>query len=53
MKEGANYLKILEIKDEEVMNRIHQNYKINFLRDSVIASYIDDNLSNQLAMLII
>jgi protein phosphatase 4 regulatory subunit 3 len=46
MKGVANHLSIYQINDEEVLSRIHQNYKISYLRDSIIASYIDDNLSN-------
>jgi len=36
---------LVEISDETIIAKIHYNYRLMFLRDSVIASFIDESLN--------
>lgn len=46
LKNKSYYKKIVDFKEQNILNRIHQNYRITYLRDSVIGTIIDDPLTN-------
>ena len=40
--EEINFKKVVEIKDETILKKIHFNFRLNYLVDCIIASYIDE-----------
>ena len=44
----AKFNNTVEIKDQEILRRIHLNYRLLFLKDSVAAQWIDEGTLNTL-----
>jgi len=47
LKNQSYYKKVIEFEDPEIVKKIHLNFRISYLRDSVVSSIIDDPLTNQ------
>ena len=43
----STYRKVIDFKDENIVNKIRLSYRVSYLKDSVISSIIDDPLSSQ------
>ncbi len=41
----SNFKKIVNIKDEGILNKINLTYRLNYLKDSVIAYNMDDMIN--------
>ncbi|KAG0246886.1 Platinum sensitivity protein [Mortierella sp. GBA43] len=48
----AKFKQIVPIEDQEVEQKIHQAYRLHFLKDTVLARVMDENLSSILTSLI-
>lgn len=48
----SKFKQIIPIDDPEVEQKIHQAYRLHFLRDTVLARVMDENLSSILSSLI-
>lgn len=46
LENRAHYRKVIDFKDETIVKKIRLNFRINYLKDSVINSIIDDPISN-------
>ncbi|KAF9203679.1 Platinum sensitivity protein, partial [Haplosporangium sp. Z 27] len=46
------FKQIIPIKDPEVEQKIHQVFRVQFLRDTVLSRYMDENLSSMFGSLI-
>ncbi len=42
--EQAKFKQVLEFKDEKLLARIHQNYRMTYFKDVVLMRYMDDNV---------
>ena len=42
LKEKSVFKKIINIEDESIIAKIQINYRLNYLKDSVVSSYIDE-----------
>jgi len=47
LKNESNYIKVIDFNDDEILRKIHLNFRIQYLKDSVMSSFIDDPLLNQ------
>jgi len=47
LENKASYKKVLDFNDETILKKIRLNYRISYLKDTVISSIIDDPLSSQ------
>jgi len=47
LKNQSYYKKVIEFKDPIMVKKIHLNFRLSYLRDSVIGSIIDDPLTGQ------
>jgi hypothetical protein len=47
LKNESNYVKVIEFEDPEILQQIHLNFRISYLKDSVVGSIVDDPLLNQ------
>jgi protein phosphatase-4 regulatory subunit 3 len=50
LKNESSYKQVIHYKDPDILNKIHLNFRITYLRDSVVSSIIDDPLTNQFNM---
>jgi len=41
----ARFKQVIPIKDADILEKIHLNYRLQYIKDSVIASYIEDSTS--------
>ena len=53
LKENCCFKNVINIDDQNILKKIHLNYRIKYMRDSVISSFIDDQLQNHFVMVII
>ncbi|EAR85415.3 component of IIS longevity pathway SMK-1 protein (macronuclear) [Tetrahymena thermophila SB210] len=51
-KNEARFKQIIEIKNNEILEKIHMNYRLQYIKDSVIASYIEESTSNTFNIII-
>lgn len=49
---NVKFRNILNISNEDILNIIHLNYRLNYLRDTVITGFMTDNLKSILTMMI-
>ncbi|KAK4688245.1 protein phosphatase 4 regulatory subunit 3, partial [Tremellales sp. Uapishka_1] len=42
LKETTKFREVVEIKDEAIRNKIHQTYRLHYLKDVVLARVLDD-----------
>jgi len=47
LQNQATYKKVIDFNDEDILKKIRLNYRINYLKDSIVSSVLDDPLSNQ------
>ena len=45
LKEKLRFVCVVTITDDKILEAIHLNYRLAFLKDTVIATIIDDSLS--------
>lgn len=50
--ENASFMDVVEIPDEEVVSKIHQNYRVIYIRDVILLRYLDDNAVGTLSSII-
>ena len=46
LKEKSIFKKIINIEDSNIIAKIQINYRLNYLKDSVVSSYIDHQAAN-------
>ncbi|KAL4492357.1 hypothetical protein ABPG72_005492 [Tetrahymena utriculariae] len=51
-KNEARFKQIIEIKNNDILEKIHMNYRLQYIKDSVIASYIEESTSNTFNIII-
>ena len=42
----ANFLKVAEIKDPEIIKKIKINYRLQYLKDCALGYFLDDRATN-------
>ena len=47
LKNKCYYKKVIDFKEQTILKKIHENYRITYLRDSVIGTIIDDPVAHQ------
>ncbi|CAO3571329.1 unnamed protein product [Mortierella alpina] len=52
LRNGSKYKQLVPIKDQDIEQKIHQVFRLQFLRDIVLTRYLDDGLSSILGSLI-
>ena len=52
LKEKLKFVNVVTINDEKILESIHLNYRLSFLKDTVIATIIDDSLSANITQII-
>ena len=53
LKESVHYKQVLSFQDEELLERIHLNYRLQYLKDHVLARVLDDAAFGSLTQLVI
>lgn len=53
LKESVHYKQVLSFQDEELLERIHLNYRLQYLKDHVLARVLDDAAFGSLSQLVI
>ena len=52
MENQVRYKEAVKINDPGVRQLIHLNYRLNYLKDTAMARFIDDQTSHQISQLI-
>ncbi|KAF9957967.1 Platinum sensitivity protein [Mortierella alpina] len=52
LRNGSKYKQLVPIKDQDIEQKIHQVFRLQFLRDVVLTRFLDDGLSSILGSLI-
>ena len=52
LKEKLRFVCVVTITDDKILEAIHLNYRLAFLKDTVIATIIDDSLSANITQII-
>ncbi|KAF9955475.1 Platinum sensitivity protein, partial [Mortierella alpina] len=52
LRNGSKYKQLVPIKDQDIEQKIHQVFRLQFLRDIVLTRFLDDGLSSILGSLI-
>ncbi|KAF9513249.1 hypothetical protein BS47DRAFT_980933 [Hydnum rufescens UP504] len=53
IKNSSQFMQVIEIKDDTVQRKIHQTYRLQYLKDVVLARVLDDSTFNVLNSFII
>ncbi|KAF8339200.1 component of IIS longevity pathway SMK-1-domain-containing protein [Cantharellus anzutake] len=49
LKNSSEYLQVIEIRDPNIQRKIHQTYRLQYLKDVVLARVLDDSTFNVLS----
>ncbi|KAF9282356.1 Platinum sensitivity protein [Mortierella alpina] len=52
LRNGSKYKQLVPVKDQDIEQKIHQVFRLQFLRDVVLTRFMDDGLSSILGSLI-
>jgi hypothetical protein len=48
----AKFKMVVEVKDEDVLQKIHQNYRMTYIKDAILLRYLDDATLGTLSSMI-
>jgi hypothetical protein len=52
LKEFSHFKNILNIEDANILNKIHLNYRLSYLRDTAIGRFIEENTNKHINVMI-